>query len=390
MLQLWRTRQVISDRRLSTVRTLSDEISKARTIKDLWRQIIRGLEYADKDVPFALLYSVANVSEAARLSSTSEIPGTAASVFCTLEGFIGIQDRHSFAPVGFDLTQDRNWLSASFQSAERSLKPVLLPIEQELQKSLEDIECRGFGVPPSSVIVCPIVPTQSSSVLAFLVTALNPRRPYDADYQSFIHMLTEQVTTPQVSAVILREEVDRRQSSAKQEALDRAKLSRKLSESETKFAKFATRAPVGLAILSEIGLVLSANDLWRDLTQLNIGSTKSLWEEVLLPRDSEYVDRMRNRLLTERNPVTFQTRINKPWRAPDPDIDGNVQWTDMHLLIALYPDLKEDGSISTIMSCITNISELKWSESQLRRRMDQAIEMKKQQEKFIDVCSITL
>jgi hypothetical protein len=140
------TRQVISDRRLSTVRTLSNEISKARTIKDLWRQIIRGLEYADKDVPFALLYSVANVSEAARLSSTSEIPGTAASVFCTLEGFIGIQDHHSFAPAGFDLTQDRNWLSASFQGAEMSLKPVLLPIEQGLQKSLEDIEWRGFGV----------------------------------------------------------------------------------------------------------------------------------------------------------------------------------------------------------------------------------------------------
>jgi hypothetical protein len=39
------------------------------------------------------------------------------------------------------------------------------------------------------------------------------------------------------------------------------------------------------------------------------------------------------------------------------------------------------------MSCITDISGLKWSENQLRKRMDQAIEMKKQQERFIDMTS---
>jgi hypothetical protein len=36
---------------------------------------------------------------------------------------------------------------------------------------------------------------------------------------------------------------------------------------------------------------------------------------------------------------------------------------------------------------LTITSAIKWSEIQLRRKMDQAIEMKKQQERFIDMTS---
>ena len=53
----------------------------------------------------------------------------------------------------------------------------------------------------------------------------------------------------------------------------------------------------------------------------------------------------------------------------------------------MYPDLDENGDVTTVMSCLTDITSLKWSESQLRARMDQAIEMKKQQERFIDMTS---
>lgn len=101
-------------------------------------------------------------------------------------------------------------------------------------------------------------------------------------------------------------------------------MSRKLSESETKFAKFATRAPVGLAILTETGLVLSGNDLSRDLTQLNIGSTRSSWEDVLLSGDSEHVDRMWDRLLAERNPVISRLASISHGELRTPDLDGKV------------------------------------------------------------------
>lgn len=109
------------------------------------------------------------------------------------------------------------------------------------------------------MVVCPIIPTNSCNVLALLVIALNPRRPYDEDYRGFVNLLTQQITMPQLSAVILRLEVERRQQLARQEALDRERLYKELSESESKFARFATRAPIGLAILKPDGTALSAN-----------------------------------------------------------------------------------------------------------------------------------
>jgi len=123
--------------------------------------------------------------------------------------------------------------------------------------------------------MCPIVPTNSGKALAFLVIALNPRRPYDDDYRQFINLVTQQVTTPQLSAVILREEVERRAALARQEALDRDRLSKELSEAETKFARFATRAPIGLAILGVDGLALSANG---ELRASNLSLHKFLHE----------------------------------------------------------------------------------------------------------------
>jgi PAS domain-containing protein len=110
--------------------------------------------------------------------------------------------------------------------------------------------------------VCPIIPQNSPNVLGFLVIGLNPHRPYDDDYRGFIDTITQQVTTPQLAALILRDEVERRAQVARQEALHRDRLYRELSESENKFTRFAARAPIGLAILRPDGTALSANGVF--------------------------------------------------------------------------------------------------------------------------------
>jgi len=91
-----------------------------------------------------------------------------------------------------------------------------------------------------------------------------------------------------------------------------ARLSRELSESETKFARFATRAPIGLALLAPDGLALSANDLWRDLTHLEVGSQRVSWDRVLVEGETDPVNEAWNRMIEERKPITLQTRIYKP------------------------------------------------------------------------------
>ena len=51
------TREVISDRRLCTVRSLSRQLFKAGTIQELWKRFFAGIQDADEDIPLALLFS---------------------------------------------------------------------------------------------------------------------------------------------------------------------------------------------------------------------------------------------------------------------------------------------------------------------------------------------
>jgi hypothetical protein len=108
-------------------------------------------------------------------------------------------------------------------------------------------------------------------------------------------------------------------------------LSKELSESETKFARFATRAPIGLAILEPGGLVLSANPQWRELTSLEIGTNKVQWQEVLAEGEYPIVASAWATLIMEKKPQQFQTRMKKLWQAPELDSDGKIQWQETYV-----------------------------------------------------------
>jgi hypothetical protein len=236
------TSEVVNDRRLAVVQNLARVLTQASSIKELWRRIIEGLsiEAAEKDLPLAMLYSTQIVKGDFRRQSipTSSLPSV--PLDCTLEGVVGVTPGHGLAPHVLDL-YDTNpqHLGYHLRMAMNAMAPVVI----EIPEVEESLEWRGYGRATHGV-VCPIVPRGANTVVAFLALALNPRRPYDEGYQRFIHLLTNQVTQPQLSAIILRDEVENRQNIARQEAIDRDQLSRELSASETRFARFASRAPM--------------------------------------------------------------------------------------------------------------------------------------------------
>ncbi|RDW69737.1 hypothetical protein BP6252_08757 [Coleophoma cylindrospora] len=375
------TRETIAKRRSSAIHQLNLEISEARTIPEVWLFIMRGLRHVKNDVPLALLYSVTAFQVFGNDSDQLD------PVTCKLEGTIGISEGHPLAPNEVDIPKGSDWLANLFQKVIKSKDLVTSTVPEDLKESDLKLGWTKAGPPPSSVVVCPVKSSNATRTMAFLVIALSPLRPYNEDYQRFIHLLVEQVATPHVSSVLLQEEVNRRCHAAEQEAVDRARLSRELSDIETKFSLFAARAPIGLAIMTQGGLALSANDLWRSLTMLEVGTNSVDWEKTLVDGELEHVTSLWTTMVNNKESVRLQTAVKKPWRAPEPDEDGNTQWTDTHLLLALYPDLDDDGSVKSVMSCITDISELKWIEAQLRKRMNQAIKMQQQQERFIDMTS---
>lgn len=349
----------------------------------MWLIIMRGFQHVEKDIPLALLYSVTSY-QASENDPNQQIPAA-----CKLEGTVGISEGHILAPKNVQVESDKGWLSELFWKATKNKEPLYAAVPEELEDAVKGINSTKPGIPASSIVVCPVQPTNSARTMAFLVVALSPVRPYNEDYQRFIHLLIEQVATPHMSALLLQEEVERRLQAAEQEAIDRARLSRELFDVGTKFSLFEARAPIGLAILTEAGRALSANNLWRELTMLEVGSDTVEWEKVLVDGEFEHVSINWDQMISNKKSIRLQTATKRPWQAPEPDEHGNPQWTDTYLLLALYPDMEDDGSLKSVMSCITDITELKWTEAQLRTRMNQAIKMQQQQEKFIDVSLIS-
>lgn len=204
------TREVLSRRRLLTITETSKQLSQSRNIKDLWTRLLSGIEGADKDVPLALLYSsevsATSSSEDSTPKNVSAPPDTRV---CVLEGTIGVPAGHPIAPVYIDLGSSASYLGPLCMQAADQGQNVVVPLEGLPSSMIAGIEWRGYGVPSTHVVISPIIPTNSGKALGFLLLALNPRLSYDEDYRSFLHMLTGQLTTPQLSAIILGEEVVR-------------------------------------------------------------------------------------------------------------------------------------------------------------------------------------
>lgn len=85
-------------------------------------------------------------------------------------------------------------------------------------------------------------------------------------------------------------------------------------------------------------------------------------------------------------PVLFELRLNKPFEAEDAP-GGQKVAGPTWIIAAAYPEKAEDGTVVGILGCLTDISRQKWAEGFQKRKMLEAVELKRQQENFIDITS---
>ncbi len=394
------TREVVSDRRMSTIRTLGQHMSTAKNIKQLWTRLLSGLEHNDKDVPLALLYSVQETGSMSSSPMKSPFLLGGTNTICTLEGTLGITPGHEAAPVHLYLGPESEGLAQAFRDSLRTESPLVLQdgTAHSLPKNFfQGVEWRGFGVPCTSALVCPIRSGSPDSLTGFLLLALNPRAPYDNDYQEFISSVTKQITSPHFSAVLLQEEIRQGKFEAKQAAIERAELSKQLlaktleyEQSEAKFSRFADRVSVGFAIGDPNGRVLYANDSWHDILadspDLNDQKPMS-WVDCVVPEDIDLILKAWYTLSVEKKPIRLQTRFKKPWKTIT-NTNGETHIFNSAGLCAAFPDLNEDGSVKSIMSCVMDISELKWAEEQVRLRTQELEQSELRYRKFADYAPV--
>lgn len=101
-------------------------------------------------------------------------------------------------------------------------------------------------------------------------------------------------------------------------------------------------------------------------------------------QDHEAFDRLWHKLAVAKEEVSSELRLKKPWiRQVQNEAIRDTAW----ILFLALPQLDDNGNLTKVLGCTTDISHFKWAESvQMQSRL-QAEEAKRQQEAFIDMTS---
>lgn len=383
------TRRRVNERRMLTLREIGERTASASSVSGFWPQVQKGLEYNEHDVPFALIYSV---KEDAESDMSSLHSGSAAHPpQITLEGSLGVPEGHPAAATSLDLrSSDEGFAPYMRQSMATGGAPVVLSEETGTLPShlIEGLHWRGFGDPCRTLVVFPVLPTTGEAVVGFIIMGANPRRPYDDDFKLFIHLLARQLATSLASVVLFEEEIKRGQRAARLAALDRQELSMQLYlrtqeavESEYRFSRMAEFAPVGMFIANPQGQITYCNDMWWQISR-HSRSEESVdaWMDSVRDEDRTALEAGWTKLLEEKTTISLEFRFKCSQRNGDNTIDTWV-------LMSAYPEKTHEGDLKSIFGCITDISSQKWAEKFQIERREEAVELKRQQENFIDITS---
>lgn len=404
------TKQVLTERRMSTLVLLGRCTSAAKDTQDFWKQAVRGLEPNHYDVPFAAFYAAAGPESAMHHqnalseqweanSQTSRSQSDKSSNFTnrqwTLEGMLGLPSNCGGLPSRIDTETAADNLTPLLRQALASGKITLLSTKDNtFPKDLRGVaKSRAFGDECTTAVLCPVGPTNRENPLGFMLIGINPRHAYDDDYKTFIKILSRQMATSIASVVLAEEELKRSREAAALAAQDRIRLSEQLEvtkqqakDNETRFSRMTELAPMAMFHFDELGNVLYANETWFELTQHPRDAFYPLsWYNVIHERDHELMDREWAKL-TAGDPVHFELRLKRPFITEE-TLNGEAVMGDTWILAAAYADKKEDGTVKGILGCLTDISRQKWSEDFQARRTEEAIELKRQQENFMDMTS---
>lgn len=385
------TRRKVAERRMLTLREVGEKTALARDVKSFWSQVQQGLEYNEEDIPFVMVYSVSDDSESDMSSMHSGSLTHPPQL--VLEASLGIPAGHPILASPVDLKTSSDGFAPYMRDsmAQAGVPIVLSKDDGSLAEHLmTGFDFRGHPEDCQAIVIFPIHPTTGGeSVVGFIVIGVNPRRPYDDDYKLFVSLLSRQLATSMASVVLFEEEIRRGQRAARLAALDRQELTKQLhlrtqevEESELKFTRMAEFAPVGMFIANYMGLINYCNEMWWEISQHQPRSEYNVntWMDSVNDEDRPSLEKVWQRMLEERVAITHEFRFKRSRNHATGAIDSWV-------LMSAYPEPDDYGGIKGIFGCITNISQQKLAEQVQNQRREEAVELKRQQENFIDITS---
>ncbi|KAH7116911.1 histidine kinase [Dendryphion nanum] len=370
------TSRVINDRRIKTVQA-AEQMDPSDNISGFWSQVRDIIESNQEDFPFSLLYSVSKdpcPSDAGFSALKDIIPGP-----IKLEGAVGLSDNHPLVKNHFALNSFDYPLGEHFGSAWIRRKAVLLNVDnQTLPQCLQiEIEGRGHGAVCHSAVLYPIRRIDGHGCVGFLLLGLNPQRPYDEPFRRFTKSLAHSFVRT-AAAIIVPEE--------------REKLlleKKRAEEQERIFTQLAMSAPVGFAVFNADGTLVWQNNVHKRDTNIQMVQIDELnpvgyWIPEH-PDDKEPIRAMWKRIIEikddnkDHQGISFQFRVKKNIHH---DADPDVQEHWRSLLAHVSPVYDEREKTHKVISVVTDITPEK---EESGRRLENALEMKRQSENFIDM-----
>jgi PAS domain S-box-containing protein len=193
-----KTDRIIGKRQLALLQELAANAADARTFDQAYTLSAKCLETNLYDFPFAMIYRVDADQQRIVLAGTS-----------------GIDRSHPAVSEVVHLDAESVW---SFSEVIQTQKPVLV---SDLATRLSNLPTGAWDRAPDQAIAVPIAPSGQTGRSGILVAGLNPLRPVDENYRSFINLVAGQISASVAHAHAYEEERKRAEALAE---LDRATL----------------------------------------------------------------------------------------------------------------------------------------------------------------------
>lgn len=192
------TGRIIADRRLRTLAELDSSLASAVTMNDLGNSISRAFTFNAYDVPFALVYFCAldpggppeSTGLERRSASDSSYNTGDLILTYTLQSTVGIPEGHTLAPrvVEIQLQGDNDGQPWPFRKMAMEQSEITMPLDLE---SLEGIQHQGWPDHPKTAVAVPLFGARK--IKGMLIMGLNPRRPCNDDYLSWIRICSRHI-----------------------------------------------------------------------------------------------------------------------------------------------------------------------------------------------------
>jgi PAS domain S-box-containing protein len=190
------TERVIGERRLAVLQDVAAELASSSNEAEIFPRVERSLAKAAADLPFALVYLCDNDCHTARLTASS-----------------GIEPGSEPAPKEVNCSQaDAVW---PFTQTQQS--PELI---SNLAERFAKLPTGPWPKSPHKALLLPLRLAGREEAIGFFVAGLNPFRPVDEAYRSFISLLVGQLSAGLTNARTYEAERKRAQALAE---IDRAK-----------------------------------------------------------------------------------------------------------------------------------------------------------------------